>query len=714
MKAVRDISQLTPSKQEAFAEAGLVSNDDILYYFPRSYIDRQSQTSIADLYQSIKRRNNIASVNPETDATIVNEYSVVVNIAQANLRMFGRGKSSLSLLLRDGTGKAVINFWYYAPSFAKRYKEGMLLLVSGKPTLDKKGILTFTHPEIEIITEDDEKLLDGGGILPKYKIPKCLSSKKISQKIFRLLVEPIIHEHIAKFNEDLPQHLVDKYDFLDIRSTIYNLHFPNNREDLKRARYRIKYSELYQYYLKIIERKRNYAKAGTGLVINPKSNTARKIYEALPFELTKDQKYVLNEMARDCKSSKPMNRLLQGDVGSGKTIVSVLGLLAAIDEGYQAVIMAPTEILCEQHYIAIKNLLKDTDINVVQLVGGQHSKARILLMNEIATGAANIIIGTHALFQASVEYHNLGFVVIDEQHRFGVKQRAALIKLAKESLIRTTGNKKIKPHILYTTATPIPRSLTMTLTGDLDVSFIRSKPKNRIPIKTQIAFESEKSKIYDGIRKVIQKGQQAFIVCPFIDETENSIENDIKTAVQQHEYLQNEVYPDLKCGLLHGGMFWYEKEEVMQEFASGKYDIMISTTVIEVGIDIPNASVMLIENAERFGLAQLHQLRGRVGRGIHQSYCILMTKDNLREYIMTGKDEDNENQANIIRLKTMEETDDGFKISEIDMKIRGPGDIIGTKQSGLPDFKYADIVNDIDIMMKAKEDAQAEIFKTVS
>ncbi len=703
MSDLQYIKGIGPSRVKILEEAGITTGLDALYYFPNSYIDRQGKTSIKELFEVIQRRNYISSVNPERDGNFTAENTIIGKVKQAKLNYFRTGKQNFNLLIEDESGKAQVNFWFYAQSIAKKYHEGQLLIVSGKPTIDRRKLLTFTHPDIDIISDEDVKVFEVGGIIPKYRMSKAFKGK-INQKMFRNIITNVIEKEISKAKETLPGYLLEKHNFLNIQNAIRTLHFPSDRDILEKCRNRIKYEELFYYYLMIAERKKAYATPGTGLVINPKSKSARELYESLPFDLTKDQKYVLNEIARDCKSSKPMNRLLQGDVGSGKTIVSLLAMLPAVDDGFQAVIMAPTEILAEQHFLSIKKFLKGTDIKVVQLVGGQRNKARLLLLDDIATGKANIIVGTHALFQSSVKYNKLGFIVIDEQHRFGVNQRTKLFELARKSLGDEAYKNGVKPHLLYTTATPIPRSLMMTVTGDLDVSFIKSKPKNRIPIHTKIGFESEKDKIYDNIRKEVKQGRQAFIVCPFIEETEKSLEMDVKTAIEQHEYLQNEVFPDLKCGLLHGAMFWYEKEEIMEKFAAGEYDIMVATTVIEVGIDIPNASIMLIENAERFGLAQLHQLRGRVGRGEHQSYCILMTKDKLREYIATGKDEDRDNQATIIRLKTMEESSDGFKISEIDMKLRGPGDIIGTKQSGLPEFLYADIVNDLDIMEIARRD----------
>jgi ATP-dependent DNA helicase RecG len=394
-----------------------------------------------------------------------------------------------------------------------------------------------------------------------------------------------------------------------------------------------------------------------------------------------------------------MNGLLQGDVGSGKTIVALLSIMIAIENGCQTVFLAPTEILAEQHFHVIKNYMEGFNINVVQLLGGQKKKIRNDILMDIQSGKANIVVGTHALFESEIEYNQLGLIIIDEQHRFGVAQRAKLKELAKKSF----KGEEISPHILVMSATPIPRTLSMTVYGDLDVSIIREKPKNRKAIQTKIVFESQLDFVYEFIRKEIEKGRQAYIVYPLVEKSEKM---ELKAATEQYERISNEIFPNFKCGLLHGQMFWYEKEDAMKAFLNKEYDILVSTTVIEVGIDVANVTVMLIENSERFGLSQLHQLRGRIGRGSEQSYCFLATKDNYQYALKRFNDKSEDRKAVFIRLKTMEKTDDGFKISEDDLKLRGPGDVLGTRQSGLPAFKFLDLVSDGDLISQARHEAE--------
>jgi ATP-dependent DNA helicase RecG len=449
--------------------------------------------------------------------------------------------------------------------------------------------------------------------------------------------------------------------------------------------------------MSLAEKRKKKKSLEQSVVINKKSKLARKLYDNLPFELTDDQKKVIREIMSDMESGKPMNRLLQGDVGSGKTIVALLTMLSVIDDGYQVAIMAPTEILAEQHYHSIKKFTGDLDVNIIELTGGQRKKYRREVLEAIASGEADIIVGTHAMFESSVEYKNLAYIVIDEQHRFGVDQRADLIKRAKSSLPED----KV-PHILVMSATPIPRTLSLTLYGDLDVSVIRQMPANRKPIKTKIVFDSEIDKVYDFIRKRVSEGEQAYIVYPLVEKSQKM---ELKSAVEFYEKLNNDIFPDLKCGLLHGQMFWYEKEEMMRAFLDKKYDILVATTVIEVGIDVPNVTIMVIEDAERFGLSQLHQLRGRVGRSDKQSYCLLVTKDKF-SYELKRKDKNEmEKMAAIVRLRTMEATTDGFEIAEVDLKLRGPGDLMGTRQSGIPDFRFIDLTSDLDIISVARNEA---------
>ena len=562
-----------------------------------------------------------------------------------------------------------------------------MLAVSGLPELDLQGNPSFTHPEIIIIDEEDEELYKNGKILPKYKISDKLANGGINQKILRKIIRSIFDAGNLKFEETLTESILNQFNYPIMKEAAVNLHFPESHTSLERARNRLKFEEVFYYILELELTKKRQRNLDAGIVINQKSISARKLYDSLPYQLTSDQKKTLRDIANDLACGKPMNRLIQGDVGSGKTIVAVLAMLMVIDAGYQAVFMAPTELLAEQHYISLKRFLEPIGIKVIQLVGGQKKKLRNEIISEISQNEPMIIVGTHAVFQSHVEYNKLAMVVIDEQHRFGVQQRADLIEMSKKSL----GVENISPHVLVVSATPIPRTLSLTVYGDLDISIIKTMPKNRKPIKTKVAFENTRNEVFQFVRTEIQKGRQAFIVYPLVEKSEKM---ELKAATEHYEYLKTDIFPDLKVGLLHGQMFWYEKDEAMTLFLNKEFDILVATTVIEVGLDIPNASVMVIEDAHRFGLSQLHQLRGRVGRGAEQSYCILLTKDHYKFLIKKSSEDLLESQAAILRLKTMERTSDGFEIAEVDLKLRGPGDIMGTRQSGLPAFDFVDLIND--------------------
>jgi ATP-dependent DNA helicase RecG len=460
----------------------------------------------------------------------------------------------------------------------------------------------------------------------------------------------------------------------------------------------MKYEELFLFELLLAARRRSRKRPERGIPMQSQSQRARSLIERLPFDLTGAQKRVIREIVADMTSGTPMNRLLQGDVGSGKTVVALLCMLNAVDNGYQTLIMAPTEILAEQHFHGIQRMLgADHGMNIVQLVGSQRKKARTAVLEQIASGSANIVVGTHAMFESDVVYNKLGLIVIDEQHRFGVAQRAELKRLGQNS----HGDEPRTPHILVMSATPIPRTLSMTLYGDLDSSVIDQLPAQRKPIKTHVVFESKMQEVFGFVKSEVALGRQAYIVYPLVERSEKI---DAKSAVEHYEDLCRTVFHDLSVGLLHGQMGWNEKEDVMKAFLNRDFDVLVSTTVIEVGIDVPNATVMLIENAERFGLSQLHQLRGRVGRGGEQSYCFLATKDHFKYQMNRAANAEDMAKAPI-RLKTMEETTDGFRIAEVDLRLRGPGDVMGTRQSGVPDFRFADLVTDGELIAQTRADA---------
>ncbi len=697
------IKGIGPKRAEAFIKEGIKSSKDLLLYFPRAYIDRSGSNSIRYAANILARLNSIDSETNISDFNFSPEITIIGKVIAANEHIFAQKRKMLKLIINDGSGvSASIIFWNKINIFKSLYKTGMILAISGKPLQDKFNSITYTHPEIDIIDEDDANVYKQGGILPKYRISEFMASSHITLKTLRTIMQNVIKSDLRLITESLPNHILEKYQLPNIQETIKNLHFPLNQNILQLSRYRIKFEEIFYFLLKVELSRQKIKLNEIAVSINSKSTLARKLYDKLPFELTSDQKKFLRDVADDIKNGQAMNRLLQGDVGSGKTIVAFLSMLMFVEEGYQCAFMAPTEVLAEQHY---KNFLKyaeDLEIKVVQLVGGQKKLLRNNILDEIRSGQAKIIVGTHALFQSDIEYNKLALVVIDEQHRFGVEQRADLIKLSKMSY----ENRQLSPHVLVMSATPIPRTLTMTAYGDLDVSIIKTMPKNRKAILTRVVFDSQRQEVYEFVRNEIKKGHQIFIVYPLVEKSEKI---ELKAAIEHYEHLSKEIFTDLRCGLIHGQMFWYEKEEAMQAFLNREFDILVSTTVIEVGIDIPNATVMIIEDAERFGLSQLHQLRGRVGRGSEQSYCFLITKDKFKYKIKSMNDEDERTSA-IVRLKTMQETSDGFKIAEVDLKLRGPGDILGTKQSGMPEFKYLDLINDADIISNAKIAVQ-EILK---
>lgn len=690
-----------PARAEAFQSAGINQALDLIFYLPRTYVSHHRVPTLAALSIKMKReilfaneQNNDAPGNDEM--AFREEITILARVIKHKEHTINHRKKLLSLEVADGTGeRAYINFWTYTDYYKKSYPLSVMLSITGTPEFDKFYKITFNHPEIEILDENDEAEFKMGTILPIYPLTEKMKRMKINTKIIRKIVYTVLQSELINIRENLPEYLIKKQNLFDLHSALMNIHFPESLEKLDKAKFRLKFNEIFYFELMLASKTKNIKSFINSILINPKSERARKLYESLPFELTVAQKRVINEIMEDMKSGRQMNRLLQGDVGSGKTIVAILTMLAAVDNGYQVAIMAPTELLAEQHYLTMSKLTHNLDIKIVQLVGGQKTKWRKELLELIKTGEANMICGTHAMFESNIEYNRLGYIVIDEQHRFGVNQRADLIFQGKKSL----HDDKI-PHILVMSATPIPRTLSMTLYGDLDVSVINEIPKNRLKTITKIVYESEIESVYEFIRKRVASGEQAFIVYPLVDKSDKI---ELKSAIEHFDKFRDSVFRNIPIGLLHGQMSGSEKDEIMQEFLNNKYKIIVATTVIEVGIDVPNATIMVIENAERFGLSQLHQLRGRVGRGPLQSYCILVTKDRYKYSLKANEIPNNEKRAAIIRLKKMEKTNDGFEIAELDLKLRGPGDLLGTRQSGLPDFKFIDIVNDLEIIAKARK-----------
>ncbi len=688
-------------RAKVLAEEGIFTRKDLLFYFPRAYIDRNALQSINQIKKELYGNNEISS-SSGMSFNIKSEYTIVAKVSSKEEKGFSRYKRFLIMYVKDAfNGTAKIVFFNRAKLFNQIYQRGMFLSVSGVPEIDSySGLVAFTHPDIDIIDPADAKIYEEGGIVPKYRITDKMKQGTINNKILRKIIKNILNDEYLKLQETLPDDLRTKHNFPEAKIAIKNLHFPENRDLLEKSKERIKFDELFYFNFSLKLKREIQKDRYNAPKIQPKSKLARELYESLDFDLTRDQKKVLREIAGDISTTKPMNRLLQGDVGSGKTIVAVLTMLQAIESGYQVAFMAPTELLAEQHFHTLKKFLEKLDLKIVQLVGGQKKKVRSVILQDIVSGEAKVIVGTHALFQSDIRYLKLGLVIIDEQHRFGVAQRADLIQLASDSFEDTDN---VSPHILVMSATPIPRTLSMTFYGDLDISVIKTMPKNRKPVKTKVVFESTRNKVFEFIRQEIKKGRQAFIVYPLVEKSEKL---ELKSAVEHYDIVNEEIFPEYNCGLLHGQMFWYEKEETMNNFLEGEYQILVATTVIEVGIDIPNATIMLIEEAQRFGLSQLHQLRGRVGRGADQSYCFLMTQDNFKYQIRNKAQREEEKKAAIIRLRTMEDTTDGFEIAEVDLKLRGPGDVMGKRQSGLPEFQFADLIKDTEIIERVKYEVE--------
>ncbi len=704
------IKGIGPKKAEVLFNEKIKNTIDLINYFPRTYIDRNATTSIKAIIIQLLSDNN-----QNSEALIENyihkvEYNIVAKIANKALKQYSGKKKYLKITVQDDFGtNAEVIFWSYADYYNKIYEIGDLISISGKPELSPNNKISFSHPEVNKIEFDDNSKSDNtkhdktkreNSIIPIYPSPESFKKSGITNKLIFEAIKSALELELDYIPETLPKYVLEDNSFPDIKTSIKSLHIPKSYEDIELSKNRFKFEEILYFELFLALKQAGIKLHEPGIVISPKSKLARKVFEDLNFKLTRDQIKVINEIANDMKSGRPMNRLLQGDVGSGKTIVAALSMLTVIEAGYQVALMAPTAILAEQHYNSFKKLLKDVDINITLLTGGAKNKKKLGKIEEINLGNAQIIIGTHSLFEDYVTFNNLGLVVIDEQHRFGVEQKAKTIKAAKMS-----NPEQISPHTLVMSATPIPRTLALTVYGDLDVSIIREMPANRLPIRTKVVFESQLESAYQFIRDEVQDGSQAYIVFPLVEKSDKLAE--LKSAVEYYDLLKDTEFAEIRCGLLHGQMTPAEKEMVMADFYAKKFDVLIATTVIEVGIDVPNATVMMIQDAHKFGLSQLHQLRGRVGRGSKQSYCILATKDNFQFEFKKKNKDDSELKANIFRLRTMERTTDGFEIAEADLKLRGPGDILGTKQSGLPDFKFIDLVRDGDIISKAKNDAFA-------
>ncbi|MFA3782523.1 ATP-dependent DNA helicase RecG [Melioribacteraceae bacterium 4301-Me] len=681
---IQYLKSVGPKRAESFAKVGIKTIRDLLFYMPYKHLDRANILTSSKVLQYVINGYN-------------GEVTIIGEVINKELIRYGR-KQILKVKFKDNNG-FYEGIWFQGIRyFSGLFNKGEFYAISAKPVITKYGNLQFVHPDFDRLGKNEtDDFLHTGKIIPFYRIPKELKESNLGDFSLRKIIHYAVEHFSDQIEESMPEYIIQEKKLLDIKQTIKNIHFPQNFTLLEKARERLKFEEMF-YFECLVAIRKNFVKSTiTGIPFQIKAEPIKKFLKRLPFELTKDQLHVLSEIRKDLESKKPMNRLLQGDVGSGKTIVALISMIIVKYNGYQSVLMAPTEILADQHYKKICQLISDSDIKVVLLIGGQSKKERATVLDKIKTGDADIIIGTHALIEENVVYHKLGLVVIDEQHRFGVVQRARLIE------------KGFTPNVLVMTATPIPRTLSMTLYGDLDISYIKEMPANRKPVKTYIRSEKKLPEVYNFIKAKAKEGCQTFLVYPLIEESEKL---ELKAAETYFNQLKQTYLSDLKVSLIHGRMNWKEKEEIMLKFARKEFDVLISTTVIEVGIDIPSANIIVINDAFRFGLSQLHQLRGRVGRSIEQGYCILITKDEYDikmkqynfdfEYMSPAQIE---KYKSIIRLNAMIKYADGFKLSEIDLKLRGPGDIFGTKQSGLPELKYTDIINDSEIIEDAKQTA---------
>ncbi len=641
---------------------GIYTAQDLIMYFPKKHIDYSSRTLIRNLKEGENTTvfgyiRSVSAFNTKNSLSVV-KVSVTDESGRIELSFF-QAKSNRFMLER----------------IKSQFPVNAGIMLSGKVKRNNfDGKLTFDKPNYSIMTgeflEDKNSNLNLARIVPIYTVCEDLSIKVLRRAIFNA-----INAYKNEIENVLPDYIREKYGILDKKIAVEQIHFPESIELLEQARFSLIFEELFLIQLKLVRLREANSHNHSALALKIKEKGLVKIFiDTLPFELTGGQKKAVNEILNDLNSDIPMARLLQGDVGSGKTVVATIMLLAGVENGYQGALMAPTEILAQQHYNNLQQWLTPLGVSVGLFLGSQGKKVREKFRTDLRNGQMNIAVGTHALIQEDVDFNNLGAIVVDEQHRFGVKQRNILKK------------KSQNPQMLTMTATPIPRTLALTVHGDLDLTIIDELPKGRKPIKTSLVT-SHKG-VYDLIKKEIESGRQAYVVYPLIEESETL---SAKAATIEAERLQNEVLPQFKIGLLHGKLKNDEKEQVMADFKNKKYDILVSTTVVEVGVDVPNATVMLIENAERFGLSQLHQLRGRVGRNDLQSYCILHTSTKSQE----TKE----------RLNIMTQTNDGFVIAEKDLQLRGPGEFLGTRQSGLPDLIISDIVRDAKILEMARNEA---------
>jgi ATP-dependent DNA helicase RecG len=647
--SIRYVKGVGPAKAALFEKLGVRTVSDIFYFLPRRYEDR-------------------TNVVEASEARAGTRQAVKGRVLKCSLFRARTGTGIFELTIGNDSGR-VFGVWYNQPFLSKVFSVGQEVVLYGEVELS--GRLQITHPAFEINSPDkNEESLEIGRIVPFYPLTENLSQREVRRAAFRA-----VKAYSFSAEDPLPTRIRARKQLVDLKFAIENIHFPHSFENLDKSYRRLVFEEFFMLQVVMALRRKKTVKKGVAHSL--KDGVFEEFENILPFELTPGQKKCISEIEQDMSGVKPMYRLLQGDVGSGKTAVAIFALLLTCRNGHQGVIMAPTEILARQHYMTISKVLMPLGLNVRLLAGGMELSDREKVKKEILQGDADVVIGTHSVIQRSVEFKDLALVVIDEQHKFGVEQRKQLMK------------KGARPDTLVMTATPIPRSLVLTVFGDMDISTLKEKPLGRRKVLTYWTSADDRSSVYGLIRSEVASGRQAFIVYPRIKEGAEGISTG--STEEMYKILKKDVFPDLKVAMLHGKMGTSDKEKVMKDFVAGKYDILAATTMVEVGVDVPNVSVMLVEHAEMYGLSQLHQLRGRIGRGKHASYCVLISGD------------DSESSGE--RMEAMTSMDDGFLIAEKDLDIRGPGEFLGTRQSGLPELKFGNIAKDFSVMEEARHDA---------
>jgi len=658
---VQFVKGVGPRYAAALEKIGVLTVEDLLFHFPLRYEDRRSFRPLGRVMHG---------------ETVVTSGRVIGAVLERSPK---RGMSLAKAVIQDHSGTAELVFfnqhWLKTVFDRLKGKEITVYGTANRQSTGRGAMLSFQHPEWE------ELIAEADSIHLHRIVPVHPATEGVTPKGIRNMVWNALQKYGDCLHELLPPDLVRRKRLPPFEQCVRQVHFPDSPEALETARHRLVFDELFRLQCALALRKQSVGDLLPGIAYEVKPESLAEFQRSLPFTLTGAQNRCIAEIRGDMATPKPMNRLLQGDVGSGKTVVAAAGIVTAVRNGYQVAMMVPTEILAEQHYNVMKRLLEPLGIRVHRLVGSVRAKGKRLIKEELKTGFAHVVVGTHALLEEDVEFHKLGFVIIDEQHRFGVMQRLTLMD---------KGMIEHAPDMLVMTATPIPRTLALTVYGDLDVSIIDEMPPGRKPIKTHWKRKDQRDGVYGGLRKLAREGRQVYFVCPLVEKSDKL---QAQAATEVHTHLQTEVFPDLRVGLIHGQMPSHEKDDAMDRFREGAYDVLVATVVIEVGVDVPNASCMVIEDAERFGLAQLHQLRGRVGRGEHQSYCVLLA--------------DPKTEDGVQRLEVMTRTTDGFVIAEEDLRLRGPGEFHGTKQSGLLKLRIANIVGDGDILKEARAEAFA-------